>query len=85
MTMTMLLATALASAQPVALPEGIATMIEQAGETGDSAKLKAVMHVARAAFPDSEDELAALETAANARTQCCDRRTHPISQRHNGK
>ncbi|WP_343346253.1 DUF481 domain-containing protein [Sphingomicrobium sp. XHP0239] len=65
--MTTMIAAALAAAQPAELPEGIADLIEQAGETGDAAALDTVMGLARASYPDRLDRLSVLETSARAR------------------
>ncbi|MEN3973304.1 DUF481 domain-containing protein [Sphingomicrobium sp. XHP0235] len=68
MTTTMLLAAAMAGAQPAEpLPDAVQTLIAQAGETGDAAKLGAVVEMARAAYPGHDARLAELEAAAMAR------------------
>lgn len=51
------------------LPEGVRALVEAAAESGDKARLDTVLGVAREAYPDHLDEIAALEADARANRQ----------------
>lgn len=51
------------------LPDGVRTMIETAAESGDKARLDTVLAIAREAYPDQSEAIAALEAEARANRQ----------------
>ena len=51
------------------LPDGVRAMIDAAAETGDQPKLDTVLAIARDAFPDHHDAIAAIEAQARAERQ----------------
>ncbi|MCM8556401.1 DUF481 domain-containing protein [Sphingomicrobium sediminis] len=63
------LAAGLAIASPASaapLPDGVRELIAQAAEKGDAKALDTVLGLARSAYPEDEDEIAALESEARA-------------------